>query len=85
MLQSAHLYEYLDVIIGNDEVSKSKPDPEMYLVAMKKLGVKPEETLIVEDSPHGIEAAKASGAHVYEVKGVEDVHLGLFADILNYD
>jgi beta-phosphoglucomutase-like phosphatase (HAD superfamily) len=57
----------------------------MYITAMERLGVTPEETIIVEDAPHGIEAARASGAHVYEVRGVEDVHLGLFADILNYD
>lgn len=85
MLKSAHLFDYFDTIIGNDEVTKAKPDPEMYLVAMEKLGVTPEETIIVEDSPHGIQAAHASGATVYEVRGVEDVHLGLFLDILKYD
>ncbi len=82
MLKSAQLFEYFDVIIGNDEVSKSKPDPEMYILAMKKLGVTPEETIIIEDSPHGIEAARASGATVYKVRSIDDVHVGLFSDIL---
>lgn len=82
MLKSAQLFDDMDLIVGNDEVSKPKPDPEMYLVAMEKLKVTPEETIIVEDSPHGIEAAEASGATVYKVRGVEDVHLGLFKDIL---
>jgi len=85
MLQSAHLFDHFDLIIGNDEVAQSKPHPEMYHLAMERLGVTPEETIIVEDSPHGIEAARASGATVYEVKGIEDVHLGLFTDILKYD
>lgn len=85
MLKSALLFDHFDLIIGNDQVSKAKPDPEMYTLAMEKLGVTPEETIIVEDSPHGIEAARASGAKVYEVRGVEDVHLGLFDDILKYD
>lgn len=85
MLKSAHLFEYFDLIIGNDEVSKAKPDPEMYILAMSRLNVTPQETLIIEDSPHGIEAARASGATVREVRGVHDVHLGLFDDILTYE
>jgi HAD superfamily hydrolase (TIGR01509 family) len=83
MLRSAGLFDYCKVIFGNDTVTRPKPDPEMYLRAMYILGVKPEETIIVEDSYYGIEAAKASGATVYVVKGVKDVHIGLFGDILS--
>jgi HAD superfamily hydrolase (TIGR01509 family) len=83
MLKSAHLLDYFDLVIGNDEVTNAKPHPEMYLLAMERLGVTPDETIIVEDSPHGIAAAKATGATVYEVRNTEDVHLGLFADLLN--
>lgn len=82
MLKSAGLFEFFDVIIGNDEVTNSKPHPEMYLTAFSRLGVTPEEAIIVEDSPHGIAAAEASGARVFKVRGVEDVHLDLFKDIL---
>mgnify|MGYP003495641915 CR=1 FL=1 len=77
MLRSAGLFDYMDLIIANDE-----PDPEMYLLAMQKLNITPEETIIVEDSPHGIEAARAANAEVRIVRGVEDVHMGLFNDIL---
>lgn len=84
MLKSAMLFDYFDIIIGNDQVSKAKPDPEMYIMAMEKLNVSPEETIIVEDSPHGVEAAKASGATVRIVRNLDDVDLSLFADILNY-
>jgi beta-phosphoglucomutase-like phosphatase (HAD superfamily) len=83
MLKSAKLFEYFDLIIGNDEVAQPKPHPEIYLVALERLGVKPEEAIIVEDSPHGIAAAKASGGTVYEVRNVQDVHLGLFKDLLD--
>lgn len=83
MLQSAGLFHFFDIIIGNDEVSKPKPDPEIYLTAFSKLGVTPEETIIVEDSPHGIAAARASGARVKPVRNVHDVHIDLFADILD--
>lgn len=82
MLKSAQLFEYFDLIIGNDEVANPKPHPEIYVKAITTLDIKPEETIIVEDSQHGIAAAQASGAHTYIVKGVQDVHLSLFKDIL---
>lgn len=83
MLRSAHLFDHFDLILGNDEITNPKPHPEIYLEAFKRLNVKPTETIIVEDSPHGIASAKASGATVIEVRGVEDVHLSLFLDILD--
>jgi HAD superfamily hydrolase (TIGR01509 family) len=82
MLKSAQLLEYFDLIIGNDEVKNPKPHPEIYLYTFTKLKIKPTEAIIVEDSLPGIASAKASGAIVYEVKGVQDVHLSLFEDIL---
>lgn len=80
MLQCAHLFDFFDVIIGNDEVSNPKPHPEIYQRAFERLSVQPHEAVIVEDSPHGIAAATASGAHVIEVRGVQDVHLDLFKE-----
>ncbi|HEY4499273.1 MAG TPA: HAD family phosphatase [Candidatus Paceibacterota bacterium] len=82
MLRSANLFEFFDFIIGNDEVKNPKPHPEIFLKTFKALNVKPHECIIVEDAPHGIAAAKASGAEVYEVRGVEDVNLELFSEIL---
>lgn len=73
MLRQSGLMEYLEFFIGNDEVQKPKPDPQMYNIAMEKLGLKPEEVVIIEDSPHGIEAARASGAHVCVVSGFKEV------------
>mgnify|MGYP001564266592 CR=1 FL=1 len=81
MLKSAHLYDFFDLIIGNDQVVKPKPHPEIYLTAFKALRVKPEEAIIVEDSPHGIASAEASGATVYRVRGCDDVNLSLFKNI----
>ena len=83
MLKSAQIFDYFDLIIGNDEVVNHKPHPEIYLTTFFRLGLKPEECIIVEDAPHGIASAKASGGIVYEVRGVNDVHLGLFKDILS--
>jgi HAD superfamily hydrolase (TIGR01509 family) len=84
MLHSANLFDSFDLVLGNDEIKKHKPDPEIYLTAMKRLGVKPEECLIVEDAPHGIAAAKASGADVVEVRNIHDVDLSLFKDHITY-
>lgn len=78
MLDKAMLDEYFDEIIGNDVGFAPKPAPDIYLEAMKRLNLKPEECLIVEDAPHGIEAAKASGGKVIEVSGYSDVNLSLF-------
>lgn len=85
MLKSAHLFDYFDLIIGNNEVKNSKPDPEIYLTAFKRLEITPDEAIIVEDSPHGVAAAKASGGKVYQVRNVEDVNLSLFEELLNQD
>ena len=52
----------LDDVVGRDFVRNPKPDPEIYLLAMSRLGVSPEEVIIIEDSPIGTEAAMASGA-----------------------
>jgi len=82
MLSQAKLLDFFEEILGNDEGFSPKPAPDMYLSLFEKLKVLPSETLIVEDSPHGIEAAHVSGAHVLEVRGFEEVNLSLFEDIL---
>jgi len=48
------------VVTGN-EVKKGKPDPEPYIITCKKLGVKPKETIVIEDTPNGVRSAKAAG------------------------
>ncbi len=52
----------LDDIVGRDSVTNPKPDPQIYLLAMERLGVTPEQVVIVEDSPIGTKAAMAAGA-----------------------
>ena len=75
MMDKANLTPYLNCMISNEDVSKGKPDPEMYLTAMSNLGVLPKECLIVEDNENGIKAARASGAHLLVVKSVQDTNL----------
>ena len=51
-----------DVIMSGQNVKRSKPDPEIFLKTIQELNVKPENTLILEDSNNGIKAAYNSGA-----------------------
>ncbi len=50
-----------DATINGLEVVNKKPDPEIFLKAASKLGLKPEECLVVEDAVNGIKAGKAAG------------------------
>ena len=81
MMEKSSLIRYLDETISASDVNYPKPHPEIYQVTMKKLCCLPEECLIIEDNQNGIKAAKASGAHVLEVRDVYDVNL---TNIENY-
>jgi beta-phosphoglucomutase len=74
MMDHAHLKQYLEFFISNEDVKNGKPDPEMYNLSIKKLGLTPEECLIIEDNENGLKAAYASGAHVLKVETVFDVN-----------
>ena len=73
MLNRIGVEEYLDPIITNEDVINSKPNHESYVTAMVWAGVDPCETVIVEDSPKGIEAATGLGAKVLRVQNAEEV------------
>ncbi len=73
MVRQAGLTEYFEFYVSNEDVARPKPDPEIYAAAMARMGVSPDETLIVEDAPHGLEAARRSGAHVCQVTGFGEV------------
>jgi beta-phosphoglucomutase len=73
MIQNSGLWEYFEFLVSNEDVKKPKPDPEIYNTAIARMGVSPEEVLIVEDAPHGLEAARRSGAHICQVSGFNDV------------
>lgn len=74
MMEKANLLQHLEFFLSNEDVTQSKPDPEMYNNAMSHLGLYPEECLILEDNENGIKAALASEAHLMEVCQVEDVN-----------
>jgi len=53
-----------EFVLAGDVVSRKKPDPEIYLLALEKTGLKPEECIVVEDSRNGVLAAKETGMHI---------------------
>ena len=67
MFKKAGLYEYFDVFVCGDMVTKSKPDPEIYEKACRFLGVRPEYCVAFEDAPAGVESATAAGVDVIMV------------------
>lgn len=58
------LHDLVDAVLTSEHFSKSKPDPECFLKGMEVLGATPQETIVFEDSFHGISAGRASGAKV---------------------
>lgn len=74
MLEKSALNKYLDFFLSNQDVVKSKPDPEMYNTAIKRLNLKADECLVVEDNEHGIKAATDSGAYVMKIKNIDEVN-----------
>ena len=81
MLQYSGVSKFLDVLVTNEDVENPKPAPDGYVLAMKKLGSNPANTVVVEDGMHGIQAAKAAGARVVEVRDPGDVSLELLERI----
>ncbi len=57
ILEKVKLLSYFDVIVDGNNVTKAKPDPEVFLIAAESLGVPPENCVVFEDAVAGIEAA----------------------------
>lgn len=73
MLGKAALIRHVDEIVSNQDVSKPKPDPEMYAKAAQLFELAPDECLVIEDNPKGIQAATAAGCHLFVVDHVHEV------------
>lgn len=67
VLERIGLAERFPIRACGDEVSRPKPDPEIFLLAARRLGIDPEEALVFEDSVNGVRAARAAGMRVIRV------------------
>ena len=92
VLRRCGIEQYFDAAASGSEITRSKPDPEVYLLAAKKLGVEPGNCVVFEDAFVGMEAARRAGAKVVaiastfpramiEEKGDYDLLVDSFRDI----
>lgn len=73
MMGLAHLTQYFDVMLSNEDVEHSKPSPEIYLKVCTLLGLAPDNALVLEDNAHGIQAARDAGTWLLEVGSVQEI------------
>jgi HAD superfamily hydrolase (TIGR01509 family) len=64
--------EWFDAVITGDDVTRKKPDPQIYLVTAERLGISPARCVVFEDAPAGVEAAKAAGMRCVAVTSSVD-------------
>jgi len=74
-LRQAGLEHYFAEIVTRDRVERAKPHPDLYQMALEKLGVAPADGLALEDSPNGLAAARAAGLRCVAVPGPMTRHL----------
>jgi len=82
VLSKLGLIEYLDLILSNEDVKTGKPHPEIYWKGISMMGVLPEESLIIEDSPYGLLSANRSSANVLRVNNPESLTLEIIENRL---
>jgi len=82
MLEKTGILKYFDLLITNQDVIKAKPDPEGYLLCLKTLNISSKNTIIIEDSPKGIEAAEQTGCFLIKVKNPDEVNIELLKDAI---
>lgn len=75
ILQRVNLGEYFDVIVAGDDLKPSKPKPEPYLLALRRLNLQPSECLAIEDNPVGIAAAKRAKIQVVGISNIYPLHM----------
>ena len=72
ILEKTELADKFDAVSCGLDTQKSKPDPEVFLIAAERLGVPYENCLVIEDSDAGIQAAKAGGMYALAVGAAKD-------------
>jgi len=62
LLDVSGLSPYMQAIASGEDVTRGKPDPQVFLLAFQRLGVSPRDGVVIEDAPSGVQAAIAAGA-----------------------
>lgn len=87
VIKKAGVYEYYTAFVYGDMVERSKPAPDIFWMAERKLGLEPKDCLILEDSPSGVLAGKAAGGYTIYIPDMmqltEGVKAGITAEFTN--
>jgi len=86
ILEKIELIDYFDAISDGTDISKSKPDPEVFLIAADKLKIKKEDCAVVEDAHSGIEAAKSANMMAFATGDAKSSQIkdANFEDLMAY-
>jgi beta-phosphoglucomutase len=76
ILKQIGLDRFFDAVADGNDITRSKPDPEVFLLAAKRLGLEPEQCLVIEDAEAGIEAARRGGMAAAAIGYAADLGLG---------
>lgn len=87
ILEKTDLRKYFDAVSDGNNITKSKPDPEVFLKAAQFMGLDPSECVVVEDADSGIEAAKRGGFYAISIgdsvtNGLDDRHINSLVELL---
>lgn len=97
VLEKCRIGRYFDAMVSGDDVTRCKPDPEIYLAAAAALGVAPADCVVFEDAKAGIESARRAGTgrvvalattlpqEVLEAETDADTIIATFADLTDLD
>jgi beta-phosphoglucomutase family hydrolase len=79
IIENLGIASYFQAVASGEEVARSKPSPDVFLLAAERLGVDPADCIVIEDSAHGVRAAKAAGmycvGYVNPTSGEQDLSL----------
>ena len=85
VLDGLHIRPYFDAIVSANDVKVSKPDPETFINAALALGVKPEDCVVFEDVPKGVESAQRAGMTCFVLTTTHNVNeFNNFGNILGF-
>jgi beta-phosphoglucomutase len=79
ILAALGIADYFSAVTSSEDVTRGKPDPQVYLIAAQRLGVPPACCVVIEDAPAGVEGARRAGMRCI---GVTSTHPHLDADIV---
>ena len=77
ILKQIGLDTYFDAVSDGNNISKSKPDPEVFIKAADMLGIPYDECMIVEDADAGVEAGKRAGMKTLSVHGAKGADISI--------